>query len=617
MTSASPPPSSPAANPPSTFLFEGTPVPGRPGQSVAAALTEAGIRSWRTTRFNSEPRGVFCGIGVCFDCLVQINGRENQRACLAPATPNARVTCQVFSSRIRDTSSRIPGPVHPDASARAAYADRVRVPMLSRRVKVAVVGAGPAGIAAAVTVAELGLTVALIDNGARLGGQYWRHAPTEPGSHHAEISDDKPFNRWQQRLSAQVRAGTLTHLSSTDVWSSSGGDEPASRFTLRLQPTTSPGASTEPDAAPPLPAVVADSLILCPGGYDRQLPVPGWHRPGVIAAGGAQALLKEHQTVAGQRMIVAGTGPFLLPVATALAAAGADVVEVCEASSPRSWGRYFPAALMTPGKLAEGLGYATALARRRIPYRVRTAVIEIRGNPDVTSVTVARLDRDGRPVAGSERDVDVDAVALGWGFVPSIDLGVTLGAATRLDDDQSLVISVDAHQRSSVPYLYVAGEATGVGGAVKALAEGELAGLSAIESLGRRISGSRRRQLQRTIRRHRRFATAISRSHRIPTEWPEWLTADTVICRCEEVPYSTIQQSQDTLGTTDAKSVKLMTRCGMGWCQGRICGFAYSNLAARSAGRDVSESDLLSIAKRFITVPVTLSLLAESGHHQH
>ena len=342
-----------------------------------------------------------------------------------------------------------------------------------------VVGAGPAGLAAATTAARVGLPVVLVDAGGQPGGQYWRHPTpaTEPDEHRGH-HDWRTFLRLRSELDAQRAAGRIRYLPATQVWFVEPPSRPGLPHTLRLAPVHDAGPGSGPSA------VRADAVVLCPGGYDRQLPIPGWDLPGVMAAGGVQALLKGHGVVPGRRAVVAGTGPFLLPVATGLAAVGVEVVSICEAGAPSSWLRHPAGILGAPSKLVEGAGYAAALLRHRIPYRPRTAIIRIHGNDAVEAVTIARVDRQGRPVAGTERELGVDLVGLGWGFTPSLELVLAAGAKTRIDVDGSLVAWVDDRQRSSRPGVYVAGEATGVGGARLAVREGELAARTAAEDAG-------------------------------------------------------------------------------------------------------------------------------------
>jgi NADPH-dependent 2,4-dienoyl-CoA reductase/sulfur reductase-like enzyme len=465
--------------------------------------------------------------------------------------------------------------------------------------EVAVVGGGPAGLAAATAAAEHGCRVVVIDAGAQLGGQYWRH-PDESAPRGAESDgqhDWRLFTRLRERFERLRASGGITYHPATQVWFLE--PSPGDAWTLHLVAVT----GVEPAARPARAS--ASSLILCPGGYDRQLPVPGWDLPGVMTAGGVQALLKAHRTLPGRRAIVAGTGPFLLPVARQLVGAGAEVVAVCEANRLRGWLRHGRSVAGVPAKLFEGAGYAVALARHGVRYWTRTAVTYI--EPDesgahVGTVRLSRLDGCGHPVGELAR-IEVDLVALGWGFTPSLELIAAVGAQTRVDVDHSLVAVVDERQRSTVPGVYVAGEATGIGGALLAVAEGELAGLDAAgagEGFDRR---------HRRIQRLRAFARAMHLAHPVPERWSDWVTDETTICRCEDVGYAAVREARDELGAADFRSVKLVGRTGMGWCQGRVCGYATARLAA--AGRTLTAEDLRPIVKQPLCAPIPLARLAD------
>lgn len=452
--------------------------------------------------------------------------------------------------------------------------------MTSSRFDVAVVGAGPGGLAAAGAAVAAGARVALIDAAGQPGGQYWRH----PAGALEAVAD---LHHGLRTFRAQVRAAAgATPLYDHQVWTI---ERVGDGFVVRAVV-----AGTEVEVA-------ATSLVLAPGGYDRQLPFPGWDLPGVYTAGGAQALLKGHQVVAGRRVAVAGTGPFLLPVASGLAARGARVVGVFEANSPLGWLRRLPAVLPVAGKLTEGAGYAAALARYRVPFRSRHAVVAAHGTDAVSAVTVARLDPQWRVVPGSARRIECDAVAVGWGFTPQVELPLAVGCATRTDVDGSVVVRVDDEQRSSVPGVYVAGEACGVGGAALAVVEGAIAGRAAAGAgpVSRRLRGQRDRL--------RAFASAMHLTHPVRDGWQSWLTDDTLVCRCEEVPVGRLGEATDELGATDVRSAKLLTRAGMGWCQGRVCGYATGCLVATRSGRPF---DPATVAARPVAVPVTLGMLA-------
>lgn len=464
---------------------------------------------------------------------------------------------------------------------------------------VVVVGAGPAGVAAAVAAAAAGARVVLLDAEARAGGQYWRQGPRGVGRYHHDVGT---WRGLAAALARDVAAGAVDHRAGHRVWRV---EPPADGAPAAVHATTS---GPDGDAAV---TVRGRTLVLAPGAHDRALPFPGWDTPGVLTAGAAQALLKEHGVLAGRRVVVGGTGPFLLPVAAGLADAGADVAAVCEANDGRGWLRGWRAVAALPGKAAEGARYAATLARHRVPVRPRTAVVAVHGRDAVEGVTLARLDAGWRVVPGSERHVECDAVAVGFGFLPRLDLPLQAGCATRTGDDGTPAVVVDALQRTTVDGVLVAGEATGVGGADLAVAEGRVAGAAAAAAaLGRPDPAGPGPDVARL----RAFAAALHAAHPVRDGWRTWLHDDTLVCRCEEVPLHALHAVVDDLGATDARTAKLLSRCGMGWCQGRVCGEAVSRIvSARTGAADPAArlvTDLVGTGTRPVAVPVPLGLLA-------
>jgi hypothetical protein len=324
----------------------------------------------------------------------------------------------------------------------------------------------------------------------------------------------------------------------------------------------------------------------------------------VLTAGGVQALVKGHGVRPGHRVVVAGSGPFLLPVAETVLRAGATVPAVLEAGSPLALAADARALIGAAGKLLEAGRYAARLARTRTPYRRRHAVVAVLGDRAVEAVRVARLDAAGRIVSGTETIIECDVLAVGWGFTPQVELALQLGCATDVGADGSLVVGVDAAQRTSVPGVWAAGEITGIGGVELALVEGEIAGRAATGAAP--TAGQNRR-------RHnaRRFAAALHAAQRIPQFLLADLPASTLVCRCEEVPFGAVREAVQEWSATDARTVKLLARPGMGWCQGRVCGHAVAVLTARLLDRPVSPADLRAFAERPIAVPVPLGRLAD------
>ncbi|MGP3954010.1 FAD/NAD(P)-dependent oxidoreductase [Streptomyces sp. 7N604] len=441
---------------------------------------------------------------------------------------------------------------------------------------VVVVGAGPAGIAAALAAAGSGVSVVLLDGGARPGGQYYRQPLVGP--------PDTRTVRAGARLELAVREHPrIDHRPRTSVWAL----EPDPEGTHLVHTQQGPA-----DAARRVRTIGAAALILCPGAYDRVLPFPGWELPGVCSAGAAQALAKGQGIAVGGRVVVSGTGPFLLPVIASLLDVGAGCLGVYEAGTPARWLRH-PVAALRDGlsKLPELAAYAARLAVHRVPYRTRRAVVAAHGRDRVEAVTVARLDPDWNIRPGSERRIDgVDAVCVGYGFTPQLELAVAAGCALR-----GPYVAVDAAQATSVPGLYAAGEITGIGGAELAAAEGEVAGLAAA---GRAI----RPGAVARVRSGRRFAEALADAHRVRPGWRTWLTDDTLVCRCEEVTYGDLRGAVRDRAADGMRTLKLTSRVGLGPCQGRVCG----RNAAELAGLDASGAD-----RRPIAQPIRLGDLAE------
>ncbi|MEU9619224.1 NAD(P)/FAD-dependent oxidoreductase [Streptomyces sp. NPDC048155] len=483
------------------------------------------------------------------------------------------------------------------------------------RAELAVVGAGPAGLAAAVKAADHGLGVVLLDAAVAPGGQYYRSpadglGATRPAALHHRWP---VFAELSSRLAAHRDSGAIRHLPDHHVWTVErgvGGD-------WILHAVT--GAEGERRSA-----VRAGRLLLASGAHERQLPFPGWTLPGVVSAAGAQAMLKSGLVLPGRRMVVAGSGPLLQAVALSLARAGASVPALVEASGYGGYARAPRVLATNPGKVVEGARYAAALARSGVRVLTHRAVTDVHGDNRVEGVTVSRLDRRWRPVPGSGREIACDALAVGHGLVPQLELAVAAGCATCVSADGTHAVVLDEQLRTTTQGVWAAGETGGVGGVELALCEGELAALSVIRELrgGERRGEARRTvALRRSRRRMRAFAALMGAVHRPGEGWNAWLTSDTEVCRCEEVTAGRIRTACEELGAADTRTVKLLTRAGMGWCQGRTCGFAVRELAGahgtgHSDGHGTGHGTGVGGApegpdRRPLACPVTLSTLAD------
>jgi NADPH-dependent 2,4-dienoyl-CoA reductase/sulfur reductase-like enzyme len=439
---------------------------------------------------------------------------------------------------------------------------------------IVIIGAGPAGLAAAKAVTEQGQSVTILDSQPRGGGQYWRH-----------ISDVHGYRslRSKKYLDQLESNPLITHISGAQVWSAEKSDNAIQLNFLHE------GMEKK---------LLASKLIVATGSYDRTLPFPGWTTSGVMTPGGAQALLKGHGVVAGQKIVVSGTGPFLLPVATALAERGAKV-EMYEAQNPLRWVLSPIALLLNPAKFLELIYYARAIFKSKIKVQFGCAVTSF----DNGKAYISKVRSDLTIKKPNFTSVECDVLATGWGFLPDLSLGGILGCSQILDKDETVIFAVDGEQRSSVPNIWIAGEATGIGGADLALVEGEIAGLSASGSaIPLNLIWKRKTK--------RIFARALQRSYPVGQGWQEWLHKSTIVCRCEEVSCQEIIESVQDLGAEDARTSKLFTRAGMGLCQGRVCSRNVSDIVAGITKCAVSPTERISASNRPLAAPISLGVLA-------
>ena len=387
---------------------------------------------------------------------------------------------------------------------------------------VLVLGAGPAGIAAATAAAEHGCGTVLLDDNLAPGGQIWR----------SDLSAPTGDPRKQAAMGRLRASGASLHFG----WQVFDAPRPG---VLRAVA----GAKVE--------SFAYRRLVVATGARERFLPFPGWTMPGVFGAGGLDALVKGGFAVAGKRVVVAGSGPLLLAVAVHLRQAGAPLVCVAEQASARQLTRFAPALLRNPGKLLQGIGYRMRLGSA--PYRTGCWPVEALGENARPGLRGVRLS-DGR----NTREEACDLLACGFHLVPNVEVASLLGCALA-----GGFVTVNDLQQTSIENVYCAGEPTGIGGLEAALVQGRRAGLACAG----RISAGGRAQRSAAA-----FAASLDRAFTLRPELRALARGDTIVCRCEDVR----REQLETAATwTEAK---LFTRCGMGPCQGRVCGPAVQTI---------------------------------------
>ncbi|WP_429439898.1 FAD-dependent oxidoreductase [Pseudomonas sp. BS3782 TE3695] len=381
-----------------------------------------------------------------------------------------------------------------------------------------IIGAGPAGMAAALAAAPSGTHIVMLDDNPLPGGQIWRDGPQ------ANVPDQA--RRLRERLQA---CSNIRHHAGTRVIAS-----PSPKQLL-----------VEDDDDGWL--ISYEKLILCTGARELLLPFPGWTLPGVTGAGGLQALIKAGVPVQGERVVIAGSGPLLLASAATAKKQGAQVQRIAEQASRIAVAGFAAQLPRWPNKLMQSF----SLFDRH--YRTATHVLAALGTDRLEGV---RLQQQGKII-----ELACDRLACGFGLIPNIQLGQALGYAI-----EGQALAVDAWQASSRADHYAAGECTGFGGSELALVEGAIAGHAAVGNL------EAARQLWPRRARWQGFAKALNQAFALAPPLKSLAQPDTLVCRCEDVPYAALASH------TDWREAKLASRCGMGACQGRVCGGAVQHL---------------------------------------
>jgi D-hydroxyproline dehydrogenase subunit alpha len=381
------------------------------------------------------------------------------------------------------------------------------------RFDVAVVGAGPAGIAAALAAADSGKTIGLIDDNPAAGGQIWRGAQNAP-----RLSASSTWFDRLNRSAIQIIRGTR-------VFHAANGELAAESDDSAIQ-------------------IAYGKLILATGARELFLPFPGWTLPNVMGAGALQAMLKSGLDISGKRVVVAGTGPLLLAVAAHARKCGAKVIAICEQTTRPRMMRCGLKMLLIPGKASEAMRLANEL--RGVSLWTDCWPVAAFGNRQVESVRISHR--------GHTSEFECDYLACGFHLVPNVELPRMCGC--RL---QHGFVEVDEYQQTSVLGIYCAGEPTGIGGLELALVAGEIAGYAATNW------EDRARHLFAKRARYQKIVRILQDAFPLRSELKNLARPDTLVCRCEDVPHERLREHASW------RAAKLHARCGMGPCQGRVC----------------------------------------------
>ncbi|WP_114859252.1 FAD-dependent oxidoreductase [Azospirillum brasilense] len=572
---------------PIEITYDGERIPALAGETVAAALAAHGIAAYRHTRDGGR-RGLYCGMGACFECLVTVDGKASQRACLTKVAEGQVVRSQPPAGTAAD-------PLAPLVPPPQGAAPEERTPDLL------VLGAGPAGLAAAEAAARRGAEVVVLDERPQSGGQYFK--PLAP-SHRADRPTDRQFRAGRALVDAARLAGA-TIVQEATVWGAHAPDEVVAVV-----------AGRETVYRP-------RRLVIASGAYERPAPFADWTLPGVMTTGAGQTLARAYRVAPGKRVVIAGNGPLNLQLACELVEGGVTVAAVLESAprpSPAQWRALWTAVRSAPGLIGDGARYLLRLRRAGVPVLWSHGVVAAEGGERLEQVRYAPLGADGAPRLGEAVAVPADALCLGYGFIPSTEIARALGCAHRLVDRHLGYLATETAEdgATSLPGVFAVGDGVDLGGSKVAQARGTLAGIAVAAQLGFPDSDPEQgRRARSELRRAEAFQAALWSIYRAPPPRLDAVPDEAMLCRCEEVTFGQVR-AEIAAGHDSLAALKRNTRLGMGRCQGRYCAATAALLLEQATGRPRAAEQYL--APRLPAKPTPAGAFAfekpEWGGHQ-
>ncbi|MGA0614268.1 NAD(P)/FAD-dependent oxidoreductase [Paracoccus sp. KR1-242] len=445
---------------------------------------------------------------------------------------------------------------------------------------VVVIGAGPAGIAAATTAAGNGARTLLLDENAGPGGQVWRAITSTPVKQPSILGEDY----WAGRSEVEaLRKSGAEIIHGATVWSL----DPSLEIAISIG-----GGSS---------FVRAGRVIVATGAQERPFPIPGWTLPGVMTAGAAQTLIKNAGLVPDGRLVIAGQGPLLWLLSAQILRLGGKIDRILDTTPRGNLGTALPRALpfLTSPYLVKGLKMMREVRRQtRIVKNVE--MIEALGDGQLASVRYS--------AGGKTETLPADLLLLHHGVVPNVNLAMAAGVRHEWNEVQLCWTPVlDGNGQSSVEGIYVAGDGAGIGGALAALERGRIAALAALKALGRNVPAGGEASARSALGRAEKGREFLDLLYKPASQFriPQ---GDTIVCRCEEIRASDVLKAVET-GATGPNQAKAYLRTGMGPCQGRLCGLTMTELMAKARGTTPAEIGYYRL--RAPVKPVSLNELAD------
>ena len=553
--------------------FNGVSVSGIEGQSIAALLYSNGIKGLRHSK-SSDERGYFCGMGVCYECAVTVNGISGKRACLELAKDGVVV---------RSLDYKTPhNPVPPIVSEYKIDPDQ--------KFDIVIIGSGPAGLMTARTLIGKGLKVVIIDERSSLGGQYFKQLAKSHSLRNNSINDYQ-YKRGGELIKQIQNSNIELKLENTVITSEIISDNHLNISLLCNEK---------------IELISTKRLVICTGAYEIARPFPGWTSTSVITTGAAQSLLRSYRIKAGKEIVIAGNGPLNFQLASELIDNGANIIAVIEASPnpfPYKTISLLKSMFYDPKLMFQGAAYILKLKLNRVPIYFKHHVSEIIGeNP--SRIVVSPILNGGMLDMKKKIEFSADTLCVGYGFLPNNELPRMLGCEHEYKGPGVSKIICNKHGRTSIKEVFVIGDSGDISGAHVAIYEGEIAGNIILEDfkLNNDVSKSLNNTKSTLVKKYK-FQKAIWSVFKSEDIHSSIANKDTILCRCENVTSGKIDSILED-GYKDLSSIKRLSRAGMGRCQGRYCA---NMLLKKLKELNITENVYESFSPQFPIKPFPIS----------
>ena len=554
-------------------MFAGRTMIAREGDTIASALIKNNQLAFRTTEEN-KTRGLFCGMGVCNECTVMVDGKPGVLACLTPVQMGMNIELQY---QFRD--------------APEIQINNMHLPEMALDCDVLIIGAGPAGLAAAKELANQNLQVILVDERKSLGGQYFKQ-PAE--KFEIPISKlDAQFLEGRHIIDV-VKDSNIKTITNTKIWGAFDSDHllgynEENRFNFK-----------------------AKNLVIATGAYERGIPIPNWTLPGVYTTGAAQTLLRSYQTPIPGRIIVCGNGPLNLQMAAELIKSKADVVAFMDTANLFSLKNLILSpllAIISPKLGIRGLGYLAILLRKKVKLISKSVPTQFMGSDFLNEVKISKL-KNNLPDLKNVKYFKVDSVSMGFGFAPSNEIAKLLGCQLQLDKRTlSNIVKINFAGKTSKENVWVIGDSAAINGAQIAKYRGRLLSLKILKDLNKSRIRTKLKYCLTSISllRHLLFQKVLWQIFKGPRLVAQLADEGTIVCRCLNVTVAEMH-SEVIHDVESAGAVKRITRAGMGKCQGRYCSPVIQELLSTQYGLEVDEFS--GFAPQVPIKPTPISVIA-------